>query len=188
MRKAFSMVTALIVIVVMALVAQLVFSMSGKIIKSTSYQYMHEQAELLAKSYTELAILAVINHQRTAATGCIRQINGVVNGLVPGGPVSGSSLNGSGFDVRTRIYYIGNDLDKSNIGNIYWLNRNTPIVTDYNTSIPASQDSVAAIIVDVYVRYKDPDAADSFRAFNGTNPTASSIPWITYHRRTLQKI
>jgi hypothetical protein len=187
MRKAFSMVTALFVIVIMTLIAQLVFSMSGKIVKSTTYQYKQEQAALLARSYTELAIMAVINHERNATTRCVQTINGVVNGIVPG-TVGGSSLDGSGFDVRTTIYYLGNGLNNSNISNANWLNRTMPIVTDYNTTTPSRLDSVAAIIVDVYVRYKDPGAVDSYTTYNGAAPTANQIQWITYHRRTLQKI
>lgn len=177
------MITAIFVIVIMATVAMLVLSTSGKMVKETTLQYRKEQAMLLAKSYTELALMAVMDYNRSAAGNCIENINGVVNALSPGSaPASGvSSTNGGGYDVETRIYYLGNGLPCSQSRK---LNDSTDpsrsataIATDYNTSTPASPDALAAIIVDVYVRYKDPDA-----------PNPASSPWITYHRRTLQKL
>ena len=187
MRKAFSLITAIFLIVIMSTIAMLVFNLSGKMVKSTSLQFKHEQAVFLARSYTELAILAVINHKRTAAAGCVQKITGVVNGLEPDGPVTGSSTGGSGYKVETYIYYLGNDFNSS-ITNKYWLNRTMPIVTAYNTVTPPLQDSVAGVIIDVYVRYKDPAMVDAYISSHGTAPTATQIPWITYHRRSLQKI
>lgn len=189
MRKAFSMVTAIFLIVIMATISVLVFNLSGKMVKSTTLQYRHAQAELLARSYTELAILAVINHERNATTRCIQTISGVVNGLVPDGSVGGSSTGGSGYDVKTYVYHLGNNLNQANISNTYWPNRTLPILTDYNTTTPKLADSVAAIVVDVYVRYKDPAVVDAYTSgHGGTAPTSTQIPWITYHRRSLQKI
>jgi hypothetical protein len=186
MRKAFSMVTAIFLIVIMSTVSVLVFNLSGKMVKSTTLQYRHEQAGFLARSYTELAVLAVINHERNATTGCVQTISGVVNGLVPDGSVAGSSTGGSGYDVETYVYYLGNNLP---CGTTYWPNKTMPIVTDYNTTTPPLADSIAAIVVDVYVRYKDPAVVDAYTsAHGGTAPTSTQIPWITYHRRSLQKI
>ena len=175
MRNAFSMITAIFVILIMATVAMLVLSTSGKIVKESSIQFRKEQAMLLARSYTELAVLAVTNYDRSTSSDCIEDIDGVVNALTPGAtPASGvSSTNGGGYDVQTRIYYLGNSLPCSGTR---VLNSTTPIQTDYN-STSSAPDAISGIIVDVYVRYKDPDT-----------PTPSSSPWITYHRRTLQKI
>jgi len=188
MRKAFSMVTAIFLIVIMATISVLVFNLSGKMVKSTTLQYRHDQASFLARSYTELAILAVINHERNATTKCVQTISGVVNGLVPNGAVTGNSADGSGYQVNTYIYYLGNNLNQANITNKYWLNKNLPIITDYNNTSPALADSVAAIIVDVYVKYKDPAVVAAYTTANGVAPTTTQIPWITYHRRSLQKI
>ncbi len=171
------MITAIFVIVIMATVAMLVFSLSGKMVKNTTIQYRHEQAILLARSYTELAIMAVMDYNRS--TDCIEDINGVVNGIVPDGPTnSGGSTNGKGYRVQTRIYYLGNSLPCSSTrrltGNSSY--GTSSIVTDYNDTSQTG-DSVAGIVVDVYVSYKDPDA-----------PDVTNAPWITYFRRTLQKI
>ncbi len=177
MRKAFSMITAIFVMITMATVAAFILNLSGKIVQESSSQYRQEQAALLARSYTELAVMAVINHDRNQTTPtCIENINGAINGLIPNGPVTGSSTGGSGYNVMTRIYYLGNNLPCHGSRR---LNDNTAehsatsITSNYNNlTIPAS-DALAAIIVDIYVQYKDPDAPNH---------------WITFYRRTLQKI
>ncbi len=186
MRKAFSMVTAIFVIIVMATVAMLVFNMSGKMIKGTTIQYRTEQAALLARSYTELAVMAVTDHDRHPAGGtasCVEHINGVVNSIIPGQtPIAGtSSTNGGGYDVNTTIYYLGNNLpctEKMKLNDSTDAARSSTTISSnpyHSTANPA--DDIAAILVDVEVRYKDPNADDP-----------SKTPWITYHRRTLQKI
>ncbi|AKF24390.1 hypothetical protein YH65_02505 [Sulfurovum lithotrophicum] len=177
MRQAFSLITAVFVIIIMATLAAFVFNTSGKIVQQTSAQYRQEQAALLARSYTELAVLAVINHDRNQTTpSCIEDIDGSVNGLVPGGAVSGNSgSSNGGYRVETRLYYIGNGLPcsptrKLNDSN-NTMNSTTTLTTDYNNT--GASDAIAAILVDVFVSYKNPDA-----------PTHE----IKYHRRTLQKI
>jgi type II secretory pathway component PulK len=153
-REAFSLLTALVVIVLMATVAILVMNMTGKIIKETTEQFQKEQAVLLAKSYTELAIMAVTANDRSI--DCIENINGV--------NILGRSSKGEGYRVRTRISYIGSN--NENLGNC-------ATARVFSSSV-ATPESSLNIIVDVYVEYKDPD-----------NSTAK---YITYHRRTLQKI
>ena len=177
MRKAFSMITAIFVMIIMATVAMLVFNMSGKMIKGTTIQFRTEQAALLARSYTELAVMSVINHDRHPASGtpsCVEHINGVVNSIVPGqAPAAGtSSTNGGGYDVNTTIYYLGNNLPCTPK-----MELNDTITSNPYHSTASPTDDIAAILVDVQVRYKDPNADDP-----------SKTPWITYHRRTLQKI
>jgi len=154
-RKAFSLVTAIIVIVLMATVAMLVMNVSGKIVKETTTQYRKEQAVLLAKSYTEFAIMAVTANDRSV--NCIENING--NNVIA------NDSNGQGYQVDTRISYIGNNVT-ANLG--------TCATTRQLSAAVKTPGSDLQIIVDVYVRYKELDntAAD----------------WITYHRRTLQKI
>ena len=176
MRKAFSMLLAIGVIVVVATVSMLVLNLSGKIVKNTTVQYRQEQAILLAKSYTELAVMTVLNYDRNASDDCVENVNGVINNLIPGhsAPSGVSSTNGGGYDVQTRIYYIGNDLPCSSSR---ILNSGYIITTDYADGNASANGAVAAVIVDVFVRYKDPDVADPVHS-----------PWITYHHRTIQKI
>jgi len=186
MRNGFSMITTLFLIVIMSTVAILVFSLSGKMLKSTTIQYRTEQAALLARSYTEAAVMEVINHNRDTTGKCIQTIDGIVKGIVPGSApsASASSLNGQAYKVHTRIYYIGEGLPCTAS---LILNGTSNIVSDYNNT--GAGDALAAIIVDVSVQYKDPAMVEAWRrGHSGATPTANQIPWITYHTRRLLKI
>jgi type II secretory pathway pseudopilin PulG len=155
-RKAFSLITSIFVIVMMATVGILVMNMTSKTIKETTGQYRKEQAVLLAKSYTELAIMAVTANDRP--NGCIQKVNGK--------DIIADSDSGKGYDVVTRIYYIGKDSTANLDGNC---DSASILSKDVETD-----GSDLQIIVDVYVRYKELDNTNA--------------DWITYHRRTLQKI
>lgn len=134
MRKAFSMMTAIFVMMVMGAVSLLVMDLSGKIVKATTDQYMHEQASLYAKSYTEYAVLAVTGNDRS--NNCLSTINGTI----------GSPSDGAGYIVTTHISYIGTSAEIGNCANTRRLSTN---VTTASTPL--------SIIVDAYVDYKDPD-------------------------------
>jgi len=152
MRSGFSMLTAIIVIVLMATVAAFVVSLGGKIVKSTTTQYQHEQAELYAKSYTEYAVLAVTGNDRNV--NCLQDITGSI----------GAPGTGNGYRIRTHIAYIVNgDVNVSACDSVRILSKSVK-----EPSTPMS------ILVDVYVDFKDPDN--------------TAGPWLTVHRRTIQKI
>ena len=153
-RKAFSMLTAIIVIILMATVGILIMSISGKIVKETTAQFQREQSVLLAKSYTEYAILAVTANDRNTTTNCLRDIDG---------SVGSNPSAGNGYRIRVRIAYIGN---AGEVGNCAATRIFSSSVVTVNTPLN--------IVVDVYVEYKDPDNTGG--------------PWVTYHKRTLQKI
>ncbi len=159
-RKAFSMLTALFVIMIMSAIAAMVLSLTSKVIVETTAQYHREQAALLAKSYTEYAIMAVMSNDRNATgSDCIEDIDARI------GP---DVNNGKGYLVNTRIAYIADS--------------NTRVSTCAATRILddsgiTTTESALNVIIDVYVRYKDPD-----------HPYLSTTPWFTYHKRTLQKI
>jgi hypothetical protein len=157
-REAFSLITAVFMIALMASVALYVMGLSGKIVKETTTQYKKEQAVLLAKSYTELAIMTVTANDRTATGNCITDINATVGSNDP-------ESSGIGYKVTTHIAYIGANADINSCAG-------TSILDN-----PSAGNNDLNIIVDVYVEYKDIVQEDI---------TAS--PWITYHRRTLQKI
>ena len=161
-RKAFSLITAIFIILIMATVATFILSLSGKIVKETVNLYQKEQAVLLAKSYTELAIMTVMANDRNGTGTCVRDVDAVV---LPFGSTTATSINGQGYKVRTRIGFIG---AASDIG---------PCAGVRQFGNPAGGNNELNIIVDVYVEYKD---------ISQVNPSTS--PWITYHRRTLQKI
>ncbi len=156
-RKAFSMITAIVVIVLMATVAVFITSLSGKMVKGTTAQFQREQAALYAKSYTEYAILAVTGNDRSS--NCLTDIDGTI----------GSPTDGEGYSIRVRIAYIGESTELNKCSTV------TPIRVLSN-SVTTVQ-SPLNIIVDAYVEYKEAD-----------HPDKTNAPWITYHKRTLQKI
>ena len=136
-RKAFSMLTAIVVIVVMAVIAAYVTTTAGKTIKLTTDQYRNEQAMLLAKSYTEYAIMAVSADAR--AGNCLRDINANVSGG------TGTNANPqTGYGVQIRIFYIGSN---ATIGNCAANRRLNSTVVNPDTPLN--------IIVDAYIQYRD---------------------------------
>lgn len=135
-REGFSLITALIIIVLMATVAMLIFNLSGKMVKSTTTQFQREQAMLYAKSYTEYAVLAVMANDRNATGTCVTTINSQI------GP---SPSTGDGYRARMELHYIGSAAEvNSCAGRILdnnVVNRRTPL----------------SVLIDVYVDYKEPD-------------------------------
>lgn len=145
MRRGFSLITAIFVIVLMASVAAFITNLSGKMVQETTAQYYREQSMLLAKSYTEFAVMAVTANDHTLPT-CVNNITGAY----------------SIYTVDVNISYIGDSTLNSACRT---LSSSVTIPGDLN------------ILVDVFVKYKDPD-----------HPAGSSAPDIVYHRRSLQKI
>jgi len=133
MRNAFSMITAIFVLIIMASISVFVLSYSNKGAKSTTLQYQRAQALLYAKSYTEFAILAVTAHNRTA--NCVKSIEDTIG-----------NINQGGYRIRTYISYIG---PITEIGTCPSSRRLSTNVTTTDTPL--------TLIIDSYVSYKDPD-------------------------------
>lgn len=94
MRKAFSLVTAIMFIVLVGTIGALALTFSTQTSKQTVDVFMKAQAELLSRSATEYAILAVSAHEINAINGCVNRID----------------IDYSGFDAQVIIKYIGNNL------------------------------------------------------------------------------
>ena len=137
MRKAFSMITAIIVIVLMATVAMFILNLSGKMVKETTAQFQREQSMLLAKSYTEYAIMAVTANEHNSSH-CLNNITGTY-GV---------------YNIDVNISYIGNDVNLGGGSNCARI-----LASDVNTS-----KSPLNIIVDVFVSYKELDHPDGTSA------------------------
>ncbi len=139
-RKAFSMITAIFIIVLMATVAVFILSLSGKMVQETTAQFQREQSMLLAKSYTEYAIMAVTANEHNTSS-CLKTITGGY-----GDDGNGNDL----YSINVNISYIGNtDLDSSC----------APLSTAVITP-----KSPLNIIVDVFVSYKELDHPDPTNA------------------------
>jgi len=132
MRKAFSMLTAIFVIVLMATVAAFILNLSGKMVKGTTVQFQREQSMLLAKSYTEYAIMAVTANEHNSSN-CLNTITGGY-----GDDGNGNDL----YSIKVDISYIGRDVNNCNN------NLSNTVVTP---------KSPLNIIVDVFISYKDLD-------------------------------
>ena len=160
-REGVALLTAIFIILLLASVAGFVMNLSGKIVQESTSQYQKEQAILLAKSYTELAIMSVMSNDRNGTNSCISNIT--ATDIVPAGASAGSA---QGYNVRTRIGFIGPSSDIGSCENS----------RKFGSPVTTSSDNLN-IIVDIYVEYKDIN-----------HPIPAEAPWITYHRRTLQKI
>jgi hypothetical protein len=155
-REAFSLLTAIIIILLMSSVGIFVMNLSAKMTRETTAQFQREQAMLYAKSYTEYAIMAVTGNDRNGTTGsCLRDIDATL-----GDPENG------GYKVEVRLAYIGH---ANEVGDC-------AATRTWDASVTTA-GSPLNVIVDVYVKYKEPD-----------HPDITHAPFITYHKRTLQKI
>ena len=164
-RKAFSILTAIFIMLIMSGIGAIVMSLTSTTVKETTAQFQREQAILLAKSYTEYAIMAVMANDRNGTASCLQTINS--DNVI-------RSENAGGFEVRVQVAYIGNG-----DGTIFSC-LPTTILSNANTT---STQSPLNVLIDVYVKYKDYD-------HHAITPTGSiiNVPYITYHKRTLQKI
>lgn len=72
MKKAFSLILAIIFIVLLATIGMLSFGVSATGVKQTDNLYLSEQAKLIAKSATEHAIMQI--QQYDFATNCLYEI------------------------------------------------------------------------------------------------------------------
>jgi len=100
MRRGFSLITAVVFIVLVASIAAISLSFSSFSVKQTSDIYLKEQAELLVQSATEYALLAISGHTINTANGCLNYINAQY-------PSSGTSAL---FDINISISYLGLNL------------------------------------------------------------------------------
>lgn len=73
MRRGFGLITAIIILVVVSTLMTLMMSLSATSVKQTTDLYFKEQAELLARSAVEYAVLAISGHENNVS--CIENIN-----------------------------------------------------------------------------------------------------------------
>jgi hypothetical protein len=95
MRKGFGLIMAIAFIVLVATIGALALSFSTQTSKQTEDVYLRAQAELLAMSTAEYALLALSAHNISNTDGCIDTISIVHNNL---------------FTANVRMSYIGNGL------------------------------------------------------------------------------
>jgi len=165
-KKAFSMVTAIFVIIIMAVLSSLIMNVTGKTLKATTVQYQKEQATLLARSYTELAIMYVLYYDRNTTGNCLETITDHFGEAFP-----------NGYDIKMDLHYIGNSTLLNGCGRTLSKVGTTDGTWTDNFS---EFDKTISLVVDTYVSYKDYDDPSALASVNDRNTT--------YHRRTLQKL
>ncbi|MDD3343236.1 MAG: type II secretion system protein [Sulfurospirillaceae bacterium] len=100
MRSGFSMITAIIFMILVATIGIIALSLSSISVKQTTDVYLREQAELLLQSSTEFALLAISGHDIVATGNCLSSIDSQY-------PQTGGNAM---FDINITISYIGNNL------------------------------------------------------------------------------
>ena len=130
-KKAFSLVTAIFVIIIMASITALIMNVTGKTVKATTQQYQDEQARLLARSYTELGIMYALHYDRTATPDCLETINDTFKN----------------YNIRVEFHYIGNTTA---------LNGCNRAITPWAGTVTGFEKSLS-LILDTYISYSDPD-------------------------------
>ena len=135
MRKGFTLLSAIFLMVLVATLMVVAFSLSAQTKKQTGDIYMQEQAQLLARSATEFALMAISGHDNSA--DCIERIN------------LRFPQNAPLYDINMSLYYIGSGLP-CNTGHLLANN----IATD---------ESNGTVVIDTIVSYTQPDTNESVR-------------------------
>jgi len=133
LRYGFSLLLAIVVMVLIGTLMSLMLSFATTTAKQTEDIYLKEQAELIAISATEYAILKISGNDWSKGE-CINDIN---------------DLNGyKNFDVSITIFYFGKDLPSNcNIisNNLY------------------TKESNGTVLIDVFVSTTDPVTLEKVR-------------------------
>jgi type II secretory pathway component PulK len=132
MRKGFGLIMAIAFIVLVATIGALALSFSTQASKQTSDVYLRAQAELLALSAAEYAILALSAHNISANNNCINKID--INH-------SSSVL----FNIDVTLRYIGNGLPAAGC-----------TILDKADAI-STRDSNVTVLMDVIVQANSTD-------------------------------
>lgn len=146
MRKAFSLITAIMFIVLVATLGALALSFSTQTAKQTSDLYLKTQAELLVRSGGEFALLAISGHEINATSGCLNQINATY-------PAGADAL----FDINITMQYLGRGLPVAN----------PPICNILDNSV-AHNDSNVTVLMDIVVASRDGIATEPIRLHRRT--------------------
>jgi type II secretory pathway component PulK len=75
LKKAFGIITALLILVLVSFLLMLVLKSASVGIHHTNNSYVKEQAELFLRSSIENSILAIEGYERNSSNGCLKHIN-----------------------------------------------------------------------------------------------------------------
>jgi type II secretory pathway pseudopilin PulG len=97
MRHAFSLLTAIFVMLLIGSLMALALSLMSTTTKQSSDLYLKEQVQLLARSAVEYEILKIEGQDGPSATSCY----------------NGSDYSIQAYDINSTIYYLGSGLPSS---------------------------------------------------------------------------
>lgn len=140
-RKGFTIIMAIWILVAMSSMMALMLSFTSQTLNQTTAIYTKEQAQLLSKSATEYALLAISGHARglPGAGTCVNQINSTYAPL-PAGIIE--------FNINTTIKYIG----LANLG--------AGCSSLPNAGAIGTPESIGTVLIDTYVTSVPRGAAD----------------------------
>jgi len=138
MRKGFSLLTAILFLVLIATISALSISLSTSSVKQTSDVKLKSQAELLLRSGTEYAMLAMSGYDYN--TSCLEKVNMTYDNI---------------YDINVSIMYIGNGITCNDTAHI--------LSNDINTS-----DSNRTVIIDTVVTLKSNITTEPIRLHRRT--------------------
>ncbi len=90
-RRGFGLITAIIIMMTVAVLMSLMIGLSSSTVKQTSNLFIKEQARLYLRSATEFALLAISGHPNN--TNCIEDLN--------------ISFDNSSYNANVNIWYMG---------------------------------------------------------------------------------
>ena len=134
MRRGFTLLSAIFLMVLVATLMVLAFSLSAQTKKQTGDIYMREQAYLLGRSATEFALLAISGHDNDV--DCINDID---MEFPEEDPV---------YDINLTLYYLG---------------RGLPAGCRTLDNAVATDESNGTVMIDTIVSYTDPATGEEVR-------------------------
>lgn len=158
-RRGFGLITAIVLLVLIATVGTMILSIATTSSKKATDDFQRIQAEMLARSATEFAVMRVQGFNRTAATGCLENID----------------INAAPFDISVTINYLFNGNKPANCAdtNVWASNDIAPV--NHQPQVE-DKDLSGTVILDVVVTEQMP--VD--QAMWNKEP-------IRIHKRTIQK-
>ena len=159
MIKGFSLVTAIIFIVLIATLGMFSLSISATTARQTTHIFLREQAELLAQGATEIAIFNLLRVDFTQAANCASLDENAV--IVPQTFYPTGAQNTSLFDIRVTINRVFGTIGACD----GTAGRGTAVIPISTAA------SAGTVILDVVVRSAN-----------------ANVPPIRIHRRTIQKL
>jgi len=109
MRRGFGIITALIIMMTIATLMSFMIGLSSSTVKQTGDIYLKQQAELMLRSATEYALLAISGHDNNI--NCVRNV----------------TINSTNLTANVNIWYLGNG-----ISGCTQVLDNTVVTTDSN--------------------------------------------------------